>query len=384
MKKGKNESVWERTNVTNLLRNRKSGNYYARVKVNGKQKWRALETKLFSVAKLKLGDVEKGIRQQAKLVQVAGLSGQPKANTVGHFMAVHQQRTRDDPSLADSSKERLDSAIKAIIKTWPDLPHREINKVTRNDCQAWSVTALREGTGFVAPRAKTVRKGMSASSFNKCVDILRTVFELAREEGAIFENPAAKLIKVPIKHKRLDLPSPEQFQAIVKSIRTAGSRWAEDCADFVRLLAYTGARRREATALQWRHYHAAKNQLTIPGTKSQSSYRTVPVIPDLELLLQEIRKKRGIEPDTAPIARVGGSLEALRHACKVVGVASMTHHELRHFFATRCIESGVDIPTVSRWLGHSDGGALAMLTYGHLRQDHSQTQALKVSFGSKA
>jgi len=29
-------------------------------------------------------------------------------------------------------------------------------------------------------------------------------------------------------------------------------------------------------------------------------------------------------------------------------------------FATICIESGVDIPTVSRWLGHADGRALVM------------------------
>lgn len=36
------------------------------------------------------------------------------------------------------------------------------------------------------------------------------------------------------------------------------------------------------------------------------------------------------------------------------------HVNLRHLFATRCIESGVDIPTVLRWLGHKDGGALAM------------------------
>ncbi|MES2706748.1 MAG: tyrosine-type recombinase/integrase [Verrucomicrobiota bacterium] len=42
----------------------------------------------------------------------------------------------------------------------------------------------------------------------------------------------------------------------------------------------------------------------------------------------------------------------------------ITHHDLRHFFATVCIESGVDIPTVSRWLGHRDGRALAMRTYG--------------------
>ena len=53
---------------------------------------------------------------------------------------------------------------------------------------------------------------------------------------------------------------------------------------------------------------------------------------------------------------------------------AFTHHDLRHPFATRCIESGMDIPTVSRWLGHKDGGALAMKTYSHLRREDSLTQ----------
>jgi hypothetical protein len=44
------------------------------------------------------------------------------------------------------------------------------------------------------------------------------------------------------------------------------------------------------------------------------------------------------------------------------------------------IESGVDIPTLSRWLGHKDGGALAMKTYGHLRDEHSVEMARKVTF----
>jgi hypothetical protein len=44
-----------------------------------------------------------------------------------------------------------------------------------------------------------------------------------------------------------------------------------------------------------------------------------------------------------------------------------TNDDLRHLFATRCIESGSDIPTLSGWLGHKDGGTLAMKTYGHLR-----------------
>ena len=41
---------------------------------------------------------------------------------------------------------------------------------------------------------------------------------------------------------------------------------------------------------------------------------------------------------------------------------------------------GVDIPTISRWLGHSDGGALAMRVYGHLRQEHSNAMIKRVSF----
>jgi hypothetical protein len=40
----------------------------------------------------------------------------------------------------------------------------------------------------------------------------------------------------------------------------------------------------------------------------------------------------------------------------------------------------VDIPTVSRWLGHKDGGALAMKRYGHLRQEHSFAMIKRVNF----
>ena len=73
---------------------------------------------------------------------------------------------------------------------------------------------------------------------------------------------------------------------------------------------------------------------------------------------------------------------AINRACDVLGIPRFTHHDLRHLFATRCIESGVDIPTVSRWLGHKDGGALAMKVYGHLRDQHSTEMAARVTFES--
>jgi integrase len=95
-----------------------------------------------------------------------------------------------------------------------------------------------------------------------------------------------------------------------------------------------------------------------------------------------MRGDRSGESLDAKVFRVGECQKSLDRACKRVAIDRITHHDLRHLFATRCIESGVDIPTVSRWLGHKDGGALAMRTYGHLRREHSVAQAQKVSFAA--
>lgn len=67
-------------------------------------------------------------------------------------------------------------------------------------------------------------------------------------------------------------------------------------------------------------------------------------------------------------------------AAEKIGMGRITHHDLRHLFATICIEAGVDIPTVSKWLGHKDGGALAMRVYGRLRNEHSLEMAQRVKF----
>jgi len=45
----------------------------------------------------------------------------------------------------------------------------------------------------------------------------------------------------------------------------------------------------------------------------------------------------------------------LDHSCERLGIDPMRVHDLGHLFATRCIESGVDLPTLSTWLGHKDG-----------------------------
>jgi integrase len=43
----------------------------------------------------------------------------------------------------------------------------------------------------------------------------------------------------------------------------------------------------------------------------------------------------------------------------------MNFYELRHFCATHLLELGVSHADVAVQLGHTDGGALVMCTYGH-------------------
>ena len=374
------ETGWE-TIGKNLLRNRASSTYYARVKVNGKQNWHSLKTKLKTIAEERLRDFEKQVRQ-------AGFNDKPEALPTGTderamatFIAIYRQRIASSPSLAPATKQRIENVLKTLVKTWPDLPTRDANRITPAQCRQWAAQALAVGTGFVAPGAKPTKKGMAPRSLNKTIDVLRAVFAVAVEHGAIYANPTADMEKAQAKDAPLALPSMAQFHAIVKSISEAGARQSKDCADMVRLLAYSGARLNEAANLTWGHVDSAAGRLTIPGTKTATSHRIVPLFPPLAALLTEMIARRGPEPKEAPILRVNECKGALITACKALKIERLTHHDFRHLFATQCIESGVDIPTVSRWLGHSDGGALAMRTYGHLRQEHSMAQAMKVNFG---
>src|SRR5207245_5387615 len=100
---------------------------------------------------------------------------------------------------------------------------------------------------------------------------------------------------------------------------------------------------------------------------------------ELRGFLERLKAEKNPKPDD-PIIPISSARKCLETACRKLGFPNYTHHDFRHFFATTCIESGVDIPTVSRWLGHKDGGALAMKRYGHLRQEHSFAMIKRVNF----
>jgi integrase len=364
MKLRKSTKTWQKTRKPNLLRH-KSGRYYARAFAGGKEVWQSLKTSHYSVAQAKLAEFMKEHRERVS----NGNDELSAKMTFGEALKIHQQNQADDVSIKSTTRHYWNQIFVALLKSWPGLADREIRRITRTDCKEW---------------ARTFRKVASPTRYNNTVAGLRHVFEVAKDKGIMYGNPAEKLERVRVRAKQLTLPSGDQFLQLVDAVEHAGAWCSRDCADFLRGLAFTGCRKGEAGQITWRDVDFDAGEIVVRGDAKTGTknweLRRVPLIPDARALLQRMRSERPGESLDAKVFRVRECQKALNRACRKVGADRIIHHDLRHLFATRCIESGVDIPTVSRWLGHKDGGALAMKTYGHLRREHSIAQAQRVSF----
>jgi integrase len=263
--------------------------------------------------------------------------------------------------------------LAALQKSWPGLNETEVRKITQIDCREW---------------ARAYGKTVSPTRYNNTVSVLRHVLNLAVEAGVVYSNAAGVVKRAAVRGKEIALPTIEKFNALISEMRAGHSRDSLNCADFAAGLAFTGCRKGEAGQIEWRDVDLEAGEIIIRGDPETGTknweLRRVPLIPDGRALFERMRSERPGAPLDTKVFRVGECQKALDRACKKVGADRITHHDLRHLFATRCIESGVDIPTVSRWLGHKDGGALAMRTYGHLRREHSIAQAQRVSFAPVA
>jgi integrase len=360
------DSRWQKTPVANLVRHVQSGNYYARIRLRGKLIWKSLKTDRISVAKLRLSDFHREERQRAS-AQKAVARGKMAFTDA---LQTYRERLKGDHSLKERSKAYREERITALLKSWPDLAQADVARISKNDCLTWA-----------AQYGRTA----SPSAFNNTVGTFKLILAIAVEAGARYNNPAAHIKRKKIRLKPLQLPSQKQFIKLVTAVRNGEGGWAERCADLVEFLAYSGCRKGEAARIRWRDCDFEKGEIAVLGDPATGTknweIRRVPMIPDMRHLLERLQRERGEAQslDNA-VMLIRECQGAINTACIKLGITRFTHHDLRHLFATRCIESGVDVPTVSRWLGHKDGGALAMKVYGHLRDSHSTAMAQKVIF----
>lgn len=364
VKQCKPTKTWERTRLQNLVRH-KSGSYYARAYAGGKEVWKSLKTSHFSVAQAKLGEFLKEHRKR-----VSNGNGEVSAKmSFGDAATIHLGNLDDNPRIKPSTRHYWRQRLAALFKSWPGLIETEIRKITQADCKKW---------------ANAYAKNASPTNYNNTVGILRHILNVAVEAGVVYSNAAVAVKHAPVRCKEIKLPSIDKFNALIVEMRAGHSRDSINCADFASGLAFTGCRISEAQEIAWRDVDFHAGEIVVRGDATTGTknwgLRRVPLIPDARGMFERMRSERHGESLDAKVFGVAECQKSLDRAAKKVGADRITHHDLRHLFATRCIESGVDIPTVSRWLGHKDGGALAMKTYGHLRREHSIAQAQRVTF----
>ena len=340
-----------------------SGVFFARAKVNGTVKRASLETDVFTTAKDRL---------RGKLNELRAPPAE--VGTFAEARLLYLADIENDHALADETKKYWNYRTEALLKSWPGLDNLKLAKITERDCRDW---------------LKRFSEKFETSNVNNTLAALRNILKrggLGRDKNPAFGTKHGKKWRLGAKPTELTLPEPEQFDAIVKTIETAGAPQSKDCADLVRFLAFSGCRISEAQRVTWADVDCVRGEIRVHNAKrskttSAHDLRYVPIIPAMRELLVRLYAEQKPQP-TNRVCVLGECEKSLTNACKKVGAARITHHDLRHLFATRCIEAGVDIPTVSRWLGHVDGGALAMKIYGHLRRSHSQQAAQLVTFGA--
>lgn len=380
---GKELKTWQKTKTPGLLRH-KTGRYYARFSGSGKTWFEALKTDVLEVANIRFSEAK--VRTvKAKRARRDTADGIGK---MGDLALLMRKQIQDRTGVSEKTKELNLQSLVFIQKTWPKFDELPPKNLTISAVIEWRDRAIKNGSGFTPPGSKIIKaKGASASTVNKAIDMIRRLLDLAVDTSVLTGNPLTgrRRVKAPNKPKKPDLPEAGVLEKLFREIESIGGRGIST-GEFCRGLAYTGCRKTEAATLIWTDLIEARGILKVHGVKTEAAEREVPLIPAARALFEKIRAKRIAEnpefDSSENIFRVREAQKSLDRACAKIGIQRLTHHDLRDAFATLCIESGVDVPTVAAWLGHADGGALLMRTYAHHRRAHSITQAAKVKIKS--
>jgi integrase len=248
---------------------------------------------------------------------------------------------------------------------------------------------------------KRLDDNASPRTINLDVIALRVVLKRALSDGLIQRLPTEGLRPLKTCTRQRSLFTAADLGAVCRAAfktkrskrgkKVLTTKNAQQFVDYVKLLAYSGARRNEALRLQWSDVHFDQNQLTIgaAGDTKNRTARTVDFNPKLKAHLQEMQKRR--PPDSpwlfpspqrgerdASVKTFRESLTMVREKAKF---PNFNFHDCRHHFISMCVMSGVDFMTIANWVGHRDGGVLIGKVYGHLANEHRQAMAERVNFG---
>ena len=313
------------------------------------------------------------------------------------------------PSVKQSTYISYESYIRLHIN--PELGDIKLTALTLEQVQRFFNKKASGGKG---------KKGLAPKSLKNIYNMFHEAIDQAIINQKMIRNPllGVKLPKLQQAERRvLSAHEQESLQAV--------TRTAEELPAYGIIFALsTGVRLGELVALQWKDVNFSTRSIRVRRTagrlkkidengeliersegttateivirtpKSATSARIIPIFPELWADLMEYREKQLAIKDAMGsdyydgdyiFSTVDGRLydprtfeDLFKRKVEQAGIGDTNFHALRHTFATRALEAGMDIKVLSSILGHAQASTTLNL-YGHALPDHKKVSMEKMS-----
>lgn len=249
-------------------------------------------------------------------------------------------------------------------------------------------------TGLTENGNKRTGKGLSPNFVKTILSIVQNSLKTAHLVGYLPEYSANKIKRPKPKEKQVECFSAWEQ----KKIEEAALFAKKDKYRGIILCLYTGLRIGELLALTWNDIDFDKNILSVTKTchdgnedgkhvriidtpKTENSRRQIPLSKTLVKMLKEMKKKSKCEfmiADGEKPVFIRSYQRTFELFLKKLKLPHKGFHSLRHTFATRALECGMDVKSLSEILGHKN----AMITlnrYAHSLWEHKAEMMNKLS-----
>ena len=369
------------------IRKRKDGRWEARYKVRlGEEaKTCSVYGKTYIEAKRK--------RQAALLEQEKFYSGHKPQNQSTTFAEVAQEWLRTCRiRVKQSSFARYEKLVGMHLL--PHLGNVQIRKITVRLIN--SMLAQKQEEGRLDGKG-----GLSAKTVRDIASVLRNIMQYAYREGYIPHQCCEYALPL-LAQKEMRVLSTYEQQKLEKYLQE--KEVADNGNLGILLCLHSGLRIGELCALKWsdidlnegilrvRHTMQRisvndgkqKTEVVINTPKTRNSVRNIPLSAAILAKLRACEKQHSnsffltgtekhIEPRTMQL-RFGRCL-------KNIGLPHANFHAIRHTFATRCIEAGFDVKSLSEILGHASV-AFTLNRYVHSSMEHKRAQMDKLALSA--
>ena len=289
------------------------------------------------------------------------------------------------PSSKRKTCERYSEIIEKRLKV--KLGEYELNELTPLILQRYITELIESGN------MKT-GKGLAANSVNGIITVIQNSLKLAYALGTIKEYAADKIRRPKTKEKEVTCFTLSEQKKIERAaLAGKKTKWLG-----IVVCLYTGLRIGELLALEWKDVDFQKGMLTVSKSrhegkdengryahivespKTVSSRRCIPlpkqILCELRMLKRKSRSVYVISngESSIPVRSYQRSFERL---LKKLDIPHKGFHALRHTFATRALECGMDVKMLSELLGHKDP-AVTLRRYVHSLMEQKKEMMNKV------